>query len=119
MYVVVINLAFLGVMAIFGVMAGQLTPRQLAFGAPGILLYVVLAWGVGKRHSRTAAAVLVALAAVPLGTQVYRHAWGSAIISAVFVGIYGLAFYGAIVLHQLRALNSAEARRVELRSPGV
>ena len=119
MHVVVINLAFLGVMAIFALMADQLTMRQLAFGAPAVLVYGVLAWGVGQRHSRVAAAVLVALAAVPFGTQVYRRAWGSAVISAVFLGIYALAFYGAIVLHQLRALNAAEALRVELHPPGV
>ena len=119
MYVVVINLAFLGVMAIFALMAGQLTLRQLALGAPGILLYVVLAWGVGQRHSRIAAVVLVALAAVPLGMQVYRHAWGSATISAVFLGIYALAFYGAITLHQLRALNTADEHTVSINPPGV
>lgn len=119
MYVVVINLAFLGVMAIFALMAGQLTMRQLSLGAPGILLYALLAWGVGQRHSRIAAAVLVALAAVPLGIQASRHAWGSAIISAAFVGIYSLAFYGAIVLHHLRALNGAESRKESLKSPGV
>ena len=119
MYVVVINLAFLGVMAIFALMAGQLTMWQLALGAPGILLYGVLAWGVGQRQSRIAAAVLVALAAVPFGAQVHRHAWGSAMISAVFLGIYALAFYGAIVLHHLRTLDGTEARKVKVNAPGV
>jgi hypothetical protein len=119
MYVVVINLAFLGAMGIFALMAGRLTMRQLALGAPGILLYGVLAWGVGQRQSRIAAAVLVALAAVPFGAQVHRHAWGGAMISAVFLGIYALAFYGAIVLHHLRALDGTEARKVKVNAPGV
>ena len=119
MYVVVINLAFIGVMAVFALMAGQLTVRQLAFGAPGLLLYVLLAWGVGQRHSRLAAALLVASAAVPLGSQVSHHAWGRAHISAVFLGIYRLALYGAIVLHQLRALSAAETRNAASRTPRV
>ena len=121
MYVVAINMTFLGVMAIFALMAGQLTVRQLAFGAPGIIAFILLAWGVGQRHNRVAAAILVAVAAVPLGTQLHRHAWGGAMISAAFLVVYGLAFYGTVVMHELRALNEAESRvsRSVSLPPGV
>jgi hypothetical protein len=110
MYVVTVNIVFLAVVAILARIAGQITMGQLALGVPTVIIFALLAWGVGKRHSRVAAAILVAYSAVPFGARIYQHAWGSAIISALFLGLYALAFYGTIVMHRLRNLDKAANR---------
>ena len=106
-FVTVVNATFLAVVGVVALMTGQATRRQLAVGVPVALLYLALGWLIWRRQSRVAAAVLLAVAILPLGTRIQQHAWWSAAVSAVFVVLYALGLYGTIVMHRLTRAATA------------